>query len=158
LAIDLKAEAGQEVYRRIVGNCDAVLHNFRPGAPERLKVDYATTAAINPRIVYLYGASYGSKGPQSHRPAFHSTPNALSGGAILQAGKGNVPIDESYPDPIAGLGAGVALAMGLYAQEALGIGQYLETTMLTSSGYAHSEMLTRFKGAPPMPQMDKEQH
>ena len=158
IAIDLKNPAGQEIFRRLVAGCDALLHNFRPGAPERLKVDYETAAAINPQLVYHYGASYGSKGPQSHRPAFHSTPNALCGGGILQAGKGNVPIDESYPDPIAGLGAGASLVMGLYARQKYGIGQYLETTMLTSSGFTHSEMLTRYAGAPPMPELDQGQH
>lgn len=158
IAIDLKNERGQEVFARLIRQCDGLLHNFRPGAPDRLKVDYATTSAINPRIVYLYGASYGSNGPEKHRPAFHSTPNALCGGGILQAGEGNVPIDESYPDPIAGLGAGVALAIGLYARERYDIGQYVETTMLTSSGFVHSEMLTRYDGAPPMPVMDTQQH
>lgn len=158
IGLDLKSPEGQEVFGRLVAGCDALLHNFRPGAPERLKVDYASVRAANPDIVYLYGASYGSHGPESHRPAFHSTPNALCGGGILQAGRGNPPIDESYPDPIAGLGAGVALAMGLYMKARCGVGQYVETTMLTSSGYAHSEMLTRFADAPAMPEMDAGQH
>ena len=158
IAIDLKRPEGQEIFRRIVARCDGLLHNFRPGAPDRLGVDYASTAAVNPQIVYLYGASYGSRGPQSHRPAFHATPNALSGGGILQAGEGNVPIDDSYPDPIAGLGAGVALVLGLYARERLGLGQYIETTMLTSTGFAHSGILTAYEGMPPRPVVDHGQH
>ncbi|MSP98655.1 MAG: hypothetical protein EXR29_15850, partial [Betaproteobacteria bacterium] len=157
LPVDLKRKEGQEILRRIVGTSDALLHSFRPGAPERLGVDYASVSRINPRLVYLYAASYGSKGPQKHRPAFHSTPHALNGGGILQGGRGNPPIDDSYPDPCSGIGAGMALALGLLARERTGRGQYLETTMLTSSGYVHSERLTRWQGMPALPMLDGQQ-
>lgn len=157
IALDLKQPASAEVFRRLVARADAILHNFRPGAPERLGVDYATVRAINPQIVYHYGASYGSKGPERMRPAFHSTPNALNGGGILQGGEGNVPIDDSYPDPISGLAAGVALAMGLLARARFGIGQSQETTMLTSGGYIYSERLTLVENAEPLPMLDHEQ-
>lgn len=157
IALDMKSNAGREIFHRLVSKCDALYHNFRPGVPERLGADYETIRKINPGIVYLYGASYGSKGPERLRPAFHSTPNALCGGGILQAGKGNPPIDDSYPDPIAGLGVGVALAMGLYHRARTGQGQYMETTMLTSSGYVHSEILTEFPSAPPRQQVDRRQ-
>ncbi|SKB97198.1 CaiB/BaiF CoA transferase family protein [Sphingopyxis flava] len=157
IALDLKQPASAEVFRRLVARADAILHNFRPGAPERLGVDYATVRAINPQIVYHYGASYGSNGPERMRPAFHSTPNALNGGGILQGGKDNVPIDDSYPDPISGLGAGVALAMGLLARARFGIGQSQETTMLTSGGYIYSERLTLVEDAEPLPMLDHEQ-
>lgn len=157
IALDLKKPEAAEVFKRLVERSDAVLHNFRPGAPDRLGVDYATVKAIKPDIVYHYGASYGSNGPERLRPAFHSTPNALNGGGILQGGRGNVPIDDSYPDPISGLGAGVAIAMGLLARARFGIGQSQETTMLTSGGYIHSERLTLVEGAPALPELDHEQ-
>ena len=44
---------------------DALAHNYRPGVPERLGIDWETLREINPRRVYLYGASYGSTGPLS---------------------------------------------------------------------------------------------
>jgi crotonobetainyl-CoA:carnitine CoA-transferase CaiB-like acyl-CoA transferase len=158
IALDLKSRKGQEVLHALVARADAVVHNFRPGVPERLAMDDPTLRAIKPDLVYLYAGSYGSAGPQSHRAAFHSTPNALTGGGILQAGKGNPPVDDSYPDPCAGLAVGAALVMGLLARERHGVGQYLETTMLASNGYVHSNDLVLYAGVAERLVPDHAQH
>ncbi|HEX2172507.1 MAG TPA: CoA transferase [Dehalococcoidia bacterium] len=157
-ALDLKSEAGVRILHQLVERSDVLLHSFRPGVPERLRLDYPRLRAINPRLVYLYAGSYGSKGPQSHRAAFHSTPNALNGGGFLQAGVGNPPADDSYPDPGSGLGAATAIVLGLLARERTGLGQALETTMLCTSGYIHSGDLVLYAGMPPRPMTDKGQH
>ena len=153
-----KSAAGREILHRLVGRADAFVHNFRPGVPERLEMDYETLRKIKPDLVYLYAASYGSRGPQSHRPAFHSMPNALTGGGVVQAGKDNAPVDDSYPDPCAGIGVGTALAMGILARQRWGTGQYLETSMLASNGYVHSNDLVQFSGVPPRLIPDHGQH
>jgi crotonobetainyl-CoA:carnitine CoA-transferase CaiB-like acyl-CoA transferase len=158
IALDLKTEAGVEILHQLARRADCLLHSFRPGVPERLRMDYATLSEINPRLVYLYAGSYGSKGPQSHRAAFHSTPHALAGGGFLQAGAGNPPADDSYPDPGSGLGAATALLLGLLARERTGRGQSLETTMLCTTGYIHSGDLVLYEGRPPRRLPDKGQH
>jgi crotonobetainyl-CoA:carnitine CoA-transferase CaiB-like acyl-CoA transferase len=158
LSVDLKTTEGREIVQRIVANSDVFLHNFRPGVTERLGVDYETLRAINPSLVYIYGASYGSRGAESHRTAFHSTPNALCGGGIFQAGAGNPPVDDSYPDPCAALGVGVALAVGLLAKSRFGVGQYMETTMLCSSGWVHSNRILQYLKRPDLPDVDQGQH
>jgi crotonobetainyl-CoA:carnitine CoA-transferase CaiB-like acyl-CoA transferase len=158
IAVDLKSDEGRHILEQLIGRADALLHNFRPGVPERLGFGWADAERLNPRLVYLYGASYGSRGPQNRRAAFHSTPNALAGGGILQAGRGNPPVDDSYPDPGSGLAAATALLLGLWARQVTGRGQYLETTMLTSAGYILSNNLVRYEGARPMAVPDRGQH
>ena len=122
IGIDLKSDEGRHILHQLIGGADALLHNFRPGVPERLGFGWAEAQQLNPRLVYLYGASYGSHGPQNRRAAFHSTPNALAGGGIQQAGRGNAPVDDSYPDPGSGLAAATALMLGLWAREVTGPG------------------------------------
>ncbi len=158
IGIDLKSEEGRHILHQLIGGADALLHNFRPGVPERLGFGWSDAQALNDRLVYLYGASYGSHGPQNRRAAFHSTPNALAGGGIQQAGLGNAPVDDSYPDPGSGLAAATALMLGLWAREVTGRGQYMETTMLTSAGYILSNNLVLFDGAAPMAMPDHGQH
>ena len=157
IALDLKSDEGRRIVHQLVAGSDAVLHSFRPGVVERLGVDYESVRRINPRIVYAYGSAYGSRGPQSHRAAFHSTPNALNGGGIVQAGRGNPPVDDSYPDPCSGLGVAVGMVMALLARERTGAGQYVETTMLCSSGYVHSGNLVRYEGVREAPMPDAQQ-
>lgn len=157
IVLDLKAPRGTEVLHKLIAQSDVLLTSFRPQVHERLGFDYETARRINPQLVYLYASSYGSKGPWSHRAAFHSTPQALGGAGILQAGKGNPPVDDSSPDPIAGLASATAIAMALLARQRTGRGQYLETTMLCSNGYAQSEHLVLYEGAPEWEVPDFEQ-
>ncbi len=91
IILDLKAAEGRQIVHRLAERADVVVHNYRPGVPERLGIDYKTLRALNPRLVYLYAASYGSTGPMSARPAFHVTAGAVCGGALAQSGVGVAP-------------------------------------------------------------------
>ena len=143
---------------QLAGLADVFIHSFRPGVPERLGIDYPQLQAINDRLVYVYAASYGSKGPQARRAAFHSTPNALVGSGILQAGAGNPPVDDSYPDPGSALAVATAALLGLHDRERNGRGSEIETTMLASAGYMMSPYLVRYDGRDPNPMPDAGQH
>jgi crotonobetainyl-CoA:carnitine CoA-transferase CaiB-like acyl-CoA transferase len=148
IAVDLKTPNGTTILQRLIAASDALLTNFRPGVPERLGFGAQASLELNPSLVYVYASSYGSLGPESHRAAFHSTPSALNGTAILQGGSGNAPVDDSYPDPCSGLGAATALMLGLAARQRYGRGMSLETTMLASAAYAASPFLVRYPGSP----------
>ena len=158
ITLDLKNPRGQAIIHELARRSDLFVHSFRPGVPERLGIDYETLNAVNNRLVYLYAGSYGSKGPQAQRTAFHSTPNALNGSGILQAGVGNPPCDDSYPDPGSALGVATSLLLGLLARTHTGRGQSIETTMLASSAYVVSSYLTRYAAMPPDLIPDKGQH
>jgi crotonobetainyl-CoA:carnitine CoA-transferase CaiB-like acyl-CoA transferase len=148
IVIDLKSPEAVGIVNRLIKLSDVIVTNFRPGVSERLGFGYEHAHRLNDRLIYVYAASYGSKGPQSGRPAFHSTPNALAGGGILQAGVANPPVDDNYPDPCSALGVASAVLLGIYAREISGIGQYIETSMLTTGGYVLSEYLVEYQDVP----------
>ena len=134
IALDLKTAEGRDIVHRLVGRADALVHNYRPGVPERLGIDDATLRAVNPGLIYLYAASYGSTGPMSEKPAFHVTAGAICGGALAQAGGDGAPgpdvelsdeelawwsrhltqCNEANPDFNAALVAAAAVTMALY--------------------------------------------
>ena len=157
LALDLKIPGAMEVLHRLVRGADAFVTSFRPSVQRRLRIDYGALSDVNPNLVYLYASAYGSVGPHANRAAFHSTPNALCGGAIIQAGAGNPPVDDSFPDPCSALAVGAALSMGLLELDRRGRGQYIETTMLCSSGYLYSNDLVQFRGRPSRTEVDADQ-
>ena len=51
VVINLKTEAGRNVFYDLVKVADVVVDNFRPGVLARLKIDYATLSALNPRLI-----------------------------------------------------------------------------------------------------------
>ena len=82
ISLDLKTQPGRDIVRKLAAQADVLVHNYRPGVPERLGIDYATLRDLNPRLIYLYGASYGSTGPGAGKPAYHPTAGALNGAAL----------------------------------------------------------------------------
>jgi crotonobetainyl-CoA:carnitine CoA-transferase CaiB-like acyl-CoA transferase len=154
---DLKTAEGREILYRLLANADVFLHNFRPGVPEKLGIDYETLIALNPRLVYVYGACYGTGGPWSQRPGFHSTPVAVAGAGVLEAGAGNPPVDRAFGDPAGALGAASAAMVGLAARERTGKGQYVEPTMISSMAYALSAWSIEYTGKGPDPDVDGDQ-
>ena len=166
IAVDLKSPEGREIVRRLAERADLVMHNYRPGVPERLGIDYETLHKVNPGIVYLYAGAYGSDGPYSHMPAYHPIAGAIAGGVSHQAGAGVPPpadadlsmeeikaaslrlakANEGNPDTNSAMVVGTAMLLGLLAKVRHGVGQEMLTTMLCANGYALSEQWIRYEG------------
>jgi crotonobetainyl-CoA:carnitine CoA-transferase CaiB-like acyl-CoA transferase len=157
IGLNLKSEDGLRIFYELVKGADIVMHNYRPGVPERLKIDYETLRQIKPDIVYVYAGSYGSEGPDRLRAAFNPTMGAFSGNSVFQSGEGNRPKGDQSPDPIAGSGVGTGMMLGLAARVLTGQGQYIETSMMVSNVYCNSDDAFSFEGKPPRLVPEKEQ-
>ena len=51
LALNVQAEEGREIVRRLAAVSDVVVENLRPGAMDKIGVGYEGLKAINPRII-----------------------------------------------------------------------------------------------------------
>ena len=65
LVLDLKSPEGVEAVRRLVATADVLVENFRPGVMRRLKLDFASLQAVNPKLVYCSISGYGQTGPSA---------------------------------------------------------------------------------------------
>ena len=148
IALNLKTERGLEIFYELVRKADIMMHNYRPGVPERLGIDYGTLKAIRPDLVYVYAGAYGSLGPDRFRAAFNPTMGAFSGNSVFQSGAGNKPKGDQSPDPIAGSGVATGIMLGLAARELTGKGQYIETSMMNSNVYCNSDDAFDYAGKP----------
>ncbi|TAM50598.1 MAG: CoA transferase [Paraburkholderia sp.] len=66
--LDLKTDTGRTVLRALVREAHVLVESFRPGVMERLGLDYANLAKINPKLVYCAITGYGAQGLFSQRP------------------------------------------------------------------------------------------
>lgn len=148
VALNLKSREGRAIFHALVKDADIVMHNYRPGVPERIGLDYGTLRGIKPDLVYVYAGSYGSKGPDSLRAAFNPTMGAFSGNSVFQSGEGNIPKGDQSPDPIAGSGVATGMMLGLAARLLTGKGQYVETAMMNSAIYCNSDDAFDYAGKP----------
>ena len=67
IILNLKEDAGRDIFMGLVGDADVVLEGFRPGVVERLGVDYASVCEVNPDIIYCALSGYGQDGPYVDR-------------------------------------------------------------------------------------------
>src|SRR5262249_33057830 len=127
---------------------------FRPGVPESLRIDYETLRKLNPRLVYQYGASYGSIGPYANQPAIDPVICAFAGQTLQQAGEGTDPIPEGGADPNAAAGHAAAAMLGIAARDLTGQSQYVESAMILSNVYSNCEDALAYEGKPARPVVD----
>lgn len=130
--IDLKRAEGLAVFYDLVKHADIVISNFGAGVPERLKIDYASLAKVNPRIITCTVSGFGSDGPKHKRPAFDQVSQATGGGMSITGENANNPVRAGIP--IGDLGGGMFGVMGilsaLYERERSGLGQHVDISML----------------------------
>jgi len=69
ITLNLKTEEGIEVFRGLVGECDILLENFRPGTMDRLGLGYDELSKINPGLIYAAISGFGQTGPYKTRPS-----------------------------------------------------------------------------------------
>src|SRR5438445_11379352 len=97
VVLNLKAEEGKEIARRLVGTADVVTENLGPGAMERLGLGYEAVRAVNPRAIYASVKGFGSFGAYSGLKCFEMIAQA-TGGAMSVTGDRERPPGEQGAD------------------------------------------------------------
>jgi len=146
ITVDLKTDAGRDVVRRLVGVCDVVYENFRPGVMARLGFGYDDCAAINPSVVYASASGYGPDGPYVDRPGQDVLAQAIGGlGAMNVSAEGRpTPVGMSITDLLGGMNGAFAVLAALYHRERTGEGQQVHVNLLDSAIAAQSEQAVHF--------------
>ena len=131
VVINLKTEAGRELFYGLVKLSDVVVDNFRPGVLERLRVDYATLARINPRIIQCSVTGFGAAGAYKDYPALDLIIQAISGHMAITGEPGRPPARVGIPlaDMSGGIYSCKGILAALYARERTGRGQRVEVSM-----------------------------
>ena len=146
--LDLKQSADLAVLHELAAEADVLVHNFRPSVPERLRVDYDTLRALNPRLIYCAVTGYGEEGPLRRRAGYDQVLQAMTGMCVLQ-GKPDGPPELTYGSPVdyyaaAMVAAGVASA--LFERERSGLGQYVGVSLLRSALTMQSARMIKGEG------------
>jgi len=135
LAIDLRQSAAIELVRELATNSDVVVENSRPGVMQRLGLDYATLAKLNPRIVYCSISGFGQSGPWATRSAYAPMLHAASGFDLVNLSYQNGlerPLNTGIyvGDVLGGTYAFGAIQSALLARERSGRGDCIDLSMM----------------------------
>jgi len=131
IAIDLKHAEGRGIFLKLAATADVVIEQFRPGVVDRLGINYAAVAEINPRIVYCALTGFGQDGPHRERSGHDLNYLALSGVLGLTTDDRGKPVipGVQIADLAGGMIAGFAILAALLARERTGRGQFVDVSM-----------------------------
>ncbi|TMF56083.1 MAG: CoA transferase [Chloroflexi bacterium] len=135
VALDLKQEAGAEIFRRLAERTDAIVENLRPGTMRDLGLDPQSLLDANPRLIYAAVTGWGLDGPYADRPALDIIVQAMSGLMSVTGEEGGAPVKVgvSISDLAAGLYATIGVLAALGVREREGRGQLVDISMYESS-------------------------
>lgn len=130
--VDLKDPSGRQLVLDLIAKSDIVVENFRPGALQRLSLDYDSVVAMAPHIIWCAISGFGQDGPYSDRPAYDMIVQAYSGGMSLTGERGGTPVRAGVPigDLTAGLYGVIAILAALEQRRRTGRGEYIDISML----------------------------
>ena len=132
MTLDLKSDEGYAIFLALADRADVVVENFRAAVKHRLKIDYDTLAARNPRLIYGSISGFGQDGHYATRAGVDQIAQGMGGLMSITGLPGQGPVRVGIP--IADLSAGNYLAQGillaLLERERSGRGQWVHTSLL----------------------------
>src|SRR5215510_1900091 len=134
IAIDLKQPRGLDIVLKLASTADAVVHNMRVKAAEKLGLGPDRLTKTNPGLVYCFSAGFGQDGPYADEPAYDDIIQAMCGLASLNADSSGAPrfLPTIAADKIVGLHLAFAVATGLAHRYKSGEGAMIEVPMFES--------------------------
>ncbi len=134
ITLNLKADEGKEVFKKLVAKADVVIENYRPGVMDKLGLGYDVLKEINPRLIYGAVSGFGSYGPYSQRPGYDIISQAMGGLMSVTGAEGGEETrsGNAMGDILGGMNLVMGVAMALYAREKTGKGQRIDVSLVDS--------------------------
>jgi formyl-CoA transferase len=122
IALDLRSDEGQEIARKLIGEADVLIENFRPGTLEGWGMGWEALRERNPGLVMLRISGYGQTGPYRDLPGFGVIGEAMGGLRHLTGEPGRVPVrvGVSIGDTLAALHGAIGVLTALYHRKVNG--------------------------------------
>ncbi|MCH8744677.1 MAG: CoA transferase [Chloroflexi bacterium] len=147
ILLDLKSDAGRDVFWRMLEDTDVVAQNYRAGALDKLGLGYEAVRRRKPDIVYASLNAYGHLGPWAGRPGHEGFAQAASGMTRRFGGDGQ---PESQPNPINDYGTGFmgayGVALALLHRQRTGQGQHVDSALAYTAMTLQSPFMQMYEG------------
>jgi crotonobetainyl-CoA:carnitine CoA-transferase CaiB-like acyl-CoA transferase len=113
ITLDLRSEAGREVFFRLVGEADIFVDGFAGDACDRLGIGYEAQRAVKKDIIYCQCSGFGARGPYAQVPTHGQMMGALGGGVVLRMG------EDGLVEEVGGMGDGTVVGASYAALTAV---------------------------------------
>ncbi len=155
ICLDLKSADGLAVARDLCEQADVLVENFRPGALDRLGLDYDSLAHTNPRLIYCSEKGF-MPGPYEQRTALDEVAQMMGGLAYMTGPPGRpLRAGASVIDVTGGMFGVIGILAALEERHRTGRGQKVVASLFETTAYLVGQHMAQFavtgKPAAPMP-------
>jgi len=155
IALDLKSKQGLQVAKRLIEQADVLIENFRPGAIDRLGLDYASLAEQNPRLIYCSARGFLA-GPYAHRTALDEVTQMMGGLAYMTGPPGRpLRAGTSVIDVTGGMFGAMGVLAALNERHTTGKGQHITAALFETTAFLVGQHMAQKavtgEAAAPMP-------
>ena len=144
IVLDLTTGRGLDVFRRMVARADVLVHNFRPGVVEKLKVAFDDVRAIKHDIIYCAISAFGERGSYAKRPGTDILFQAMGGLMSVTGEPDGRPLRAGAPiiDVTTGVSAAYAILAAVIRRMRCGQGDYIDVSLFEQTVFMQSPMFS----------------
>ena len=136
VGLDLKTPHGVEAIRRLAGDADVVIENFRPGLMRDIGLGLDDLRAANPRLVTCSLTAFGDDVPEAaSRPGYDIIVQALCGLMSVTGEPGGEPVKAGVAllDVVTGLQSAIGILAALAERSRTGLGRHVSVSLFDAS-------------------------
>jgi crotonobetainyl-CoA:carnitine CoA-transferase CaiB-like acyl-CoA transferase len=155
VVLDLETPEGRRTAIELIGTCDVVIENFRPGLMAKRGLDYASLSALYPGLVYVSHKGF-LPGPYEKRLALDEVVQMMGGLAYMTGPVGRpLRAGTSVNDIMGGMFGVIGVLAALRERERTGRGQEVQSALFENCVFLCSQHMQQFamtgEAPPPMP-------
>ena len=154
IVLDLKDSESLETARELIGECDVLLENFRPGLMQSYCLDYDNLKTDFPRLIYVSHKGF-LPGPYENRVALDEVVQMM-GGLSYMTGPVDQPlrVGTSVNDIMGGMFGAIGVLAALWERQTTGRGQEIQSALFENCTFLVSQHMQQFmmsgEAPPPM--------
>ena len=146
LTLDLRHEQGANIFKKLTETADIVISNFKPGTLDEWGLGYGDLAAINPRIIWAAGSTFGPVGPDAAREGADLAGQSAGGLISTTGSEGDppTPVGAFIADHIGSLNMVSGILAALHSRHESGHGQRIEVSLVGGQIWAQATEYTHY--------------
>lgn len=155
VVLDISQPEGLATALELIGECDVMLENFRPGMMTGLGLDYATLSKKYPSLIYVSHKGF-LPGPYEKRLALDEVVQMMGGLSYMTGPEGRpLRAGTSVNDIMGGMFGAIGVLAALRERDRTGLGQEIQSALFENCVFLASQHMQQFsmtgEPAPPMP-------
>jgi formyl-CoA transferase len=145
VVLDIQTPEGMATAKELIGECDVLLENFRPGLMDKLGLGYAALAQAFPKLIYVSHKGF-LPGPYENRLALDEVVQNMAGLTYMTGPKGRpLRAGTSVNDIMGGMFGAIGVLAALRECDRTGKGQEIQSALFENCCLLASQHMQQFQ-------------